>query len=185
MRAFVALELGNQVTGTLGILIESHKKRGGNIKWIKPSNLHLTLKFLGEVPDQRLPQIQDGMQRAAAGKTAFAFHIQGTGTFPPKSRKPKVLWVGVETHPLLHLLQQSLEDELSKLGFPHENRPFSPHLTIGRVKSHADIGPVLSELELHATDDFGIVQADRLVLFKSTLKPTGAEYSPMFEVGLL
>ncbi len=184
MRAFIALDLGSRVTNILEMLIDSLSERGGNIKWINPSNIHLTLKFLGEVPDEGIPQVKNGMQRAAARQPAFTFHIKGTGTFPTQSQKPRVLWVGIEAHPALRLLHQELENELFKLGFPRDKRPFSPHLTIGRVKSSTELKPVLSELEHRIESDFGTVRADRLILFESTLKPMGAEYAPQFEAGL-
>lgn len=184
MRIFIALDLGIRVVTVLEELIDSLRRQGGNIKWVKPSTLHLTLKFFGETPSEQLPQIKYGMQLATSQQPAFTFQIRGTGAFPTESRKPRVLWVGIKAQPALRLLHQELENELFKLGFPREKRPFSPHLSIGRVKSATDLRPVLSELERRVDTDFGTVQADRLILFKSTLKPTGAEYASLFEAGL-
>jgi len=184
MRTFIAIELGGPVKKALEDMIDSLRKLGRHIKWAKPHNLHLTLKFIGEVSADQLPAIQNCMQLAAARQPKFTLKVRGTGAFPSGSRSPRVLWVGIESQPALVLLQQELEHELQKLGFPKEKRPFSPHLTIGRVRNGKDLRPVLSALERWADSDFGAIQADRMVLFKSILKPSGAEYSSLFEAGL-
>ena len=184
MRTFIAIELGDQVIKALEDMIGSLRKLGGHVKWVKPHNLHLTMKFLGEVSADQIPPIQTTIQMAAAGQPEFTFTVRGTGTFPSGSRSPKVLWVGIESQPALLLLQQELESELQKLGFPQEKRPFSPHLTIGRVRNSRDLNPVLTALESRSDSDFGTVPADRLILFKSTLKPAGAEYTSLFEAGM-
>lgn len=110
--------------------------------------------------------------------------VSGTGAFPPGSRTPRVLWAGVQAAPSLSLLQEEIEAGCETLGFARETRPFSPHLTLGRVKSPAGLAPVLQEFEKSREAAFGEMIVGRLTFFQSTLKPSGAEYSIIREFPL-
>jgi 2'-5' RNA ligase len=184
MRIFVAVDLNKLVKQRLQELIISLRKQGGNIRWVNPDNLHLTLKFLGETSEIQIPRIIDALERTASQQSPFSFLIQGTGAYPGGNRPPRVLWAGIESQPALMSLQRELEMELHKLGFPPEKRPFSPHLTIGRVKCGSGLGGVISELNLHSDTVFGKVTAENMVLYQSRLKPSGAEYTPLHTAGL-
>lgn len=183
MRCFIAFDLNDQVKKALEKMIVSLRRKGGNIRWVKPHNLHLTLKFLGEVPEEQVPGIEQAMLAAAVPHPAFHFQVRGSGVFP-RSGRPRVLWVGIELQAALSQVQRGLEDELIKLGFPREKREFAPHLTIGRVRSGAGLKPILTDLSLWKDSSFGSVRADTLVLYQSTLKPAGAEYTALFKAAL-
>jgi 2'-5' RNA ligase len=183
MRSFIAIDLNDEVKKAVEELIFTLKAKCGNVKWVKPPNLHLTLKFLGEISEEQLPGIKLALQATAARHPVFHFQIQGSGTFPAGGR-PRILWVGIKAQPALTQVYHDLEEELSKLDFAREKRDFSPHLTIGRVRSATGLKPVLSEFEHWKDSGFGGVRVDSLVLYKSTLTPTGAVYSSMFKAGL-
>lgn len=109
------------------------------VKWVPPANIHLSLKFLGEVDQAREPELHDALRRAAgmgAGERALVLQVAGCGVFPDY-RRPHVLWIGVAPDPALELLQHGVEQAFAPLGFPTEARPFRPHVTVGRAGREA------------------------------------------------
>ncbi len=146
--------------------------------------MHLTLKFLGEINEEKVPQIENILKRISEKYKPFPLRIKGTGTFPPKSRTPRVLWVAIEEVEDLKRLQSDLEEEMESLGFPKERRTFHPHLTLGRVKTFSDIKETLHFFDKHRNKNFGEMEAQKITFFRSVLKPTGAEYSVLSEFEL-
>ena len=183
IRAFVALELPTEVKQALAEAQEKIRKAnpaaGHVVKWVDPASIHLTLKFLGETPTAKLDAIVEAMTQAAMRVRPLSLRLGSCGCFP-NARRPRVLWVGVAGDVAsLGLLQTALEQTISPLGFPTEGRPFSPHLTLGRVRDEASAGERahlgdLVQATMVATSPFTITHCS---LMRSDLRPTGAVYT--------
>ena len=187
MRTFIAINLDQEIKNALSQFIGelkacSPESRG--IKWIRPEAMHLTLKFLGEINEEKIPQIESILKRISEKYEPFPLRIKGTGYFPPKSKTPRVLWVAIEEVEDLKRLQSNVEDEMESLGFPKERRTFHPHLTLGRVKTFSGIEETMHFLEKHRDKNFGEMEAKKITFIRSILKPTGAEYSVLSEFKL-
>jgi 2'-5' RNA ligase len=132
----VALNLPDEVRRALWAAAAPVRELGLPLKWARPEGIHITLKFLGEVPDTREPELRTALERAAAGGHALPLVVDGFGAFPGFER-PRVIWAGLQPDPALEQLQHRVEQEFVPLGFPQENRPFRPHLTLGRAARDA------------------------------------------------
>jgi len=180
LRTFLAIEIPEEVRKGVALFQERLKSRiYGDIRWVRPEAIHLTLKFFGDIPPGDVTGIANVVERAVAGVEPLALAIGGTGVFPDL-RRPRVLWVGIlgDVARLL-LLQAELEQGLERIGFPREERPFRPHLTLGRIRSPrgmADLGKVL---EKGKGFDAGRFVAAELALFRSELTPHGAIYTKL------
>ena len=177
MRAFVAINLTGAERRRLAGAVDAIRERGYPFRWVKPDNVHLTLKFLGDAPEERCGELAAALDRAAGGCARFELRVRGVGAFP-SPRRPQVVWVGVEVSEALEALQRRIERELEALGYPAERRPFRPHLTLGRARAHAKRND-FSELEsLMATLNFeGSYAVKTVDLMRSQLKPSGAVHS--------
>lgn len=184
MRSFIALNLEPAVKDPIQKIIQELKPLTTDIKWAKPHSLHLTLKFLGEISPSHLPRIKTAIKQVCSEFTPFLLQFTGMGTFPVESPKPRIIWAGIEASDSLNSPQHRLETCLEQLGFPAEKRKFSPHLTLGRVRSAAYLRPLLSQLQKHKDLFFGQMSVCQVILYKSTLKPSGAEYTPIFTMDL-
>lgn len=183
-RAFVAIDLPDSIRASIGAAQETLKSYGFRVKWVRPESIHLTLKFLGNIDVNRSDAIVNAMTRAARGRAALRLSASGMGVFP-NARRPRVIWVGLGGQ-LDHLksLQQTLDGHLADLGFPAEKRLFKGHLTLGRVKGTiaADrLQAALAKFNAFETEGF---EANRIILFKSELHPTGAVYTKVARVNL-
>lgn len=182
MRTFIAIDLDPGIKRTLSDFLRRLKKLvPQNISWIKEPGMHLTLKFLGEIDEGQVLLIKTLMNDVAAASAAFPLKLRGTGFFPPQAKLPRVLWIGTEEQPAILNLEENLVSGLERLGFAREERPFHPHLTLGRVKHASGLREALAELEKNRETAFGEMVVDRIILFNSVLKPTGAEYSVLGE----
>jgi 2'-5' RNA ligase len=184
MRTFIAIDLSPEIKASLASLAERLAPLSREVKWVHRDSMHLTLKFLGEVDEMRAVRVADALQAIAAKYDPIPMAFKGTGTFPPGSRSPRVLWVGVEAGPSLTALEAEVEVGCEKLGFIREGRPFRPHLTLGRVRSPSGLGPVLAEFEKSRDESFGEMDVKRLTFFQSHLTPSGAEHSILREFPL-
>ncbi|MBI5237974.1 MAG: RNA 2',3'-cyclic phosphodiesterase [Deltaproteobacteria bacterium] len=147
-----------------------------DIAWVRPEGIHLTLKFLGEVDEERVSVLTDALNAAKQGVMPFAVKVGRIGAFPDMSR-PRVLWAGVDGKGGLIQLQQNIEEALFKLGFEKETRPFSPHLTLCRIKSFKEgsrLAVLAEELKDRPDAEFKVTS---YALIKSVLSPKGAVYS--------
>lgn len=172
VRTFIALELSEELKEGILAVRRSLEARGVRASWAGPSTMHLTLKFLGDVEEDGLSEIIDGVRRAAATAREFRFEAGAVGAFP-SPRRPRVIWVGVEPDDELFDLQEGIEREVSALGFPRERRPFRPHITVGRIRDRVgprDLTGVLAGLE----GPREAVDVHDVRVMKSTLKPSGA-----------
>jgi 2'-5' RNA ligase len=185
MRAFIAVDLEEEIKGNISRFIEKFDTDLRNVKWIKYQGMHITLKFLGEVSEAKIRKMGEIVGRITSEFQPFSLKIKGTGTFPHAKRNPRILWLGVESDQTLLFLQEKIETGLEKLGILKEKRKYHPHLTLGRVRTNFKLQSILDELERHREDIFGEMTVKKILLFQSILKPSGAEYKIIseFELG--
>lgn len=176
MRTFVAINPTADEIERLCVAAGELRQSDFPIRWLPPENIHLTLKFLGEVPGNRIRDLGDAVARALVEVRAFEIRLDGFGAFP-SPRRPSVIWAGVEANPQLEEVYHRVEEALAELGHPKETRDFHPHLTLGRARK--GVVPrqfrTLDEMleRLSWTDTFGVRAVD---VMRSELKPTGAQY---------
>ena len=177
IRAFIAIELPQSLQQKLAGVQEELRPLREHISWTKTGNIHFTLKFLGEVESDKIPGIAVALNGIAGESASFAFSVRAVGAFP-SIKRARVLWAGIadDTGGLSDLAKK-IDEALIHFGFSRENRKFAPHLTLGRVK--APLSNSFIQVFQQLRFDGGDVAADRIVLFKSDLKPTGAIYSPL------
>ena len=177
MRAFVAVELSDEVRLGLVDLQEDLKRSGADVKWVEPANLHVTVKFLGQVEEPAEQHVREAMCEAVRGVAPFVLAIGGAGSFPGGSR-PRVVWVGAhEAGRSLETIHRRLERGLSALGVAPDGRRFVPHVTLGRVRSGKGVGRLARRIAAAAERSFGAVTVEALTLFESRLTPAGPIYS--------
>ncbi len=176
VRAFIAIDLPEEVTLFLRDLSEELRGFGREVRWTRPQGIHLTLKFLGNVHKDSLDSIRDQASLAFSDAKPVRLGVHGLGAFPSLN-KPRVIWAGLQDATgSLAPLAGRLESQLEPLGFKKEKRPFRPHLTLGRVKSRG-INSDLKTAIIQKMDISGpSFVADHAILFRSILKPSGAEY---------
>jgi len=151
------------------------------VRWVSAGNIHITLKFLGDISPGQIPGINQAIQSAVCGKDKFLLRLKGIGAYP-NTRRPRVVWVGVEPEPSLFNLAEDVENGLKSLGFPPEGRPFSAHITLGRVSQNArpeEVAEVARALEMVKVGHLAKVDVEKVVLFRSELTPHGSIYSPI------
>ncbi|SRR5581483_1624357 len=188
LRAFLASELPASLQDAIQSATSGLRKTLGDdlIRWVPAHNVHLTLKFLGDVSASNLDLIKQMLTREAAQFPAFDLDVEGIGSYPT-SRRPRVLWVGLSAPASLISLQRAIETAASRLGYETEERGFSPHLTIGRVRqtaSAAELQKIRSALEETKVGKIGSVRVEAVHLFKSDLLPTGSIYTKLFSAPL-
>jgi len=180
VRTFVAVEISAENRKAAERLIKSLRSAGADVKWVVPDNLHLTLKFLGNVPAERLPEVCGAVEEAAKRQAPFTLGLCGAGAFPNAAR-PRVIWLGVRegTEPIV-ALAEAVEGALERLGFRREGRKFHPHLTLGRVRRSGPGTAALARLlGEHADFDAGRVEIQQTVVFSSQLTRSGPIYEPL------
>ncbi|NPA49541.1 MAG: RNA 2',3'-cyclic phosphodiesterase [Thermodesulfobacteria bacterium] len=183
-RLFLAISLPVDIRERLAGIQKELAKTGADVRWVRPEGIHLTLKFLGEVPENLIDKIAEAAQEAVreSGLKALHLGVKGLGSFPPH-RAPRVIWTGLSGDlKELALLQRLLEEKLAHLGFEPEKRPFVPHLTLGRVKSTRKKEALLKEISLRREEEIVPERhfvVSEIVLYRSTLHPRGAIYTPV------
>ncbi len=184
IRAFIAIELTDEIHQRLDEVISRYKKQlpPSPVRWVAAKNIHLTLKFLGDVSVANLDMLTSLLQKEVAAHPPFEVSVGGSGAFP-NSRRARVIWVGVEAPAELAVVQSGIENAMERLGYPREDRPFSPHLTLGRVSRNAtaqDLRMIAQALETTKVSFLGAVRVRQVHLFRSDLQPTGAVYTRVF-----
>lgn len=183
VRSFIALELTPEIQEQLAQIQNELKKSGADVKWVEPSGIHFTLKFLGNVSLKLVEEIKNTIEQSAKAHRRFELKIDRLGAFP-KIEYPRVIWVGIEQgKDKISKLRQDLEERLVGLGFLPEKRPLHPHLTLGRVRSPQNRAQLKKLLE-STTFPQKTMRAEKIALFKSTLTPQGAIYQPLHEAKL-
>ena len=183
IRTFICIEIPESVKERIEELQRHLRQIDSRVSWTKPSNIHLTLKFLGDVAPHRIERVRQATERSVISIAPFEIEVGGAGCFP-SPRSPRVLWVGLATLPeSLKQLQGKLEDELFREGFPRESKRFAPHLTIGRVRDPRNGSRLAEELQARGFDS-EIFQAREIIVMRSELKPTGSVYTPQATISL-
>jgi 2'-5' RNA ligase len=183
VRLFVAVELTEKARREVAAVQAELRRTSADINWVEPENLHLTLKFLGEIDESRLPALTQALRDAAGPLQPFTISLEGVGAFP-RPERPRVLWVGVKDGrgrlvELAEKIAAACALVLRPFDFAQDqhDRPFSPHLTIGRVRS----GGALAAIPFKTSEP---IRVDRLVLFQSKLSPHGPTYTPLAGIPL-
>lgn len=175
MRLFVAVELGEAIKRVLLVAQSELERFKPILRGAKPEQMHLTLKFLGEVAETRLPAIQAALDTAVSQVAPFRIGTMHAGCFPPRGRV-RVVWVGLDHDEGLLKCQAGVERELAKAGFPAEDRPFSPHLTVARVSEDSSGGKLRQAVEALPVD--AVEQCvSEVVLMQSRLGRDGAQHA--------
>ena len=189
MRVFVAIPLSETLRERLRDVQEriAQDIPSGVVRWVRPEQMHLTLKFLGEITPAQVERLHRAAQSTCRGRSSFPIGVEGLGCFPNLHR-PRVVWVGLRDEArLLGALQNALEGEARKVGLPAEARPFSPHLTLGRVDRRATmaearrLGERVGEM---AIGTLGLLSVSEMVIMRSDLRPHGPVYQPLHTVSL-
>jgi 2'-5' RNA ligase len=184
IRAFIAIPLPEPLLEKLVTLQRQLAEQvpPRSVRWVRAGGIHLTLKFLGDTPTEKLPEIKWALAAVARHAPVCTFTVGGLGCFP-NPRRPRVVWVGVEEPTgRLAALQKAIEEVMVPCGYPPEGRSFKPHLTLGRVQrrvSRSDVAKVGEVVAGTTVDLLAEVPADRFALIRSLLKPTGAEYTTL------
>ncbi|MCX7843803.1 MAG: RNA 2',3'-cyclic phosphodiesterase [Candidatus Bipolaricaulota bacterium] len=175
MRLFFCVELGEEVRAALAEVARQCRAALGNGTWVPAENYHLTVRFLGEVPEARLPALLELGRSAAAGTTPFAVALEALGGFP-QPQAARVLWVGPRTDPPeFQRLCRRVEEAVRALGFPPERKEPVPHVTLARFKSPKDLRPLLARVRPAVPE----AHIAGLTLMRSELRPEGAKYTPL------
>jgi 2'-5' RNA ligase len=182
IRTFIALEIPDDIQQGLKSFIErSQRIIPKGIRWVPSKNIHLTLKFLGQTSSTQIPILQKNLSIPLAQYHPIDVHFSDPGVFP-NSRNPRVFWFGILTNPLLTQMVSEIEKLAGEMQFPREDRPFSPHLTIGRVEQQQPKEFLQNTQKwLSAAPELGIMDltCNWVTLFKSDLTPSGAQYTPI------
>ena len=181
LRTFLAVDIGPEVRENLRRLQEQLQRSQADVRWVRPESIHLTLRFLGEIPASDLEKLEPVMAAAVSGQAAVEISVAGWGMFPSPKR-PRVLWVGIpQGREKLAPMAEALERGLIQAGFGPEDRPWKPHLTLGRFRSPRNLESLSKALAKAGEQVYGRIQADRLTLFQSQLRPGGAVYTALRE----
>jgi 2'-5' RNA ligase len=177
IRAFIAVEIDQPNKQKILDLISDLKKSEADVKWVTQDQMHLTLKFLGNIDKIKIPEITDAMRSSAQDLTSFTITFSKIGAFPNLNH-PRVIWIGIDKGAEnLKTITEKIETGLEKLGFKREGREFKPHLTLGRVRTSKNM-PELTKLIKEANfSSEGEIQISELILFQSTLTQKGAIYT--------
>jgi 2'-5' RNA ligase len=185
MRAFIAVDISAEARHLVAERIAFLRARFSDLRvgWDKPEKLHLTLKFLGDIPQEKLTQVILAVENSAKEIKPFSLILEGAGAFPPRGAA-RVLWLGVKDKSQnLSELQKRLETETERIGFERERRAFKPHLTIARLK---EPGKSRSLTDLHLKTEFPFINfsVSEIVVYKSDLRPSGSIYTPLSKISI-
>jgi len=181
IRPFVALRLSAETIAAIAAMAAEIKTLGADVAWVKPANFHLTLRFLGDQVDvARLDPLKAALTEIAANTAPFTIVARGVGAFPDW-RSARVVWVGLESAQLTELAAQ-VEDSVVRCGFERERRPYTAHLTIGRVRGFRGWRQAARALKDWAEHDFGTSQIESMTLYRSVLSSGGSRYEALAEL---
>ena len=189
LRTFIAIDLSAELRGRLGDLQDRLRgDLGGRcVRWVQPQGIHLTLKFLGDTSEKQVADVERALARAAASVAPFAISVGGVGCFP-NTRRPRVVWVAVrDKGQMLARLHAAVERHVAPLGWPTDDRGFSPHLTLGRVAK--GVSPTVEAavglmVESSVVEQIGVQRVTAVNLIASELRPAGAVYTTLVSVPL-
>ena len=183
IRAFIAVDLPKEIKMEIDKMIAGFRQTDAGIRWVKAANLHLTLRFLGNISEESVPSLADNIRGNVGGFGSFDMSLSGLGGFP-NLRRPRVIWVGTGTGTeKLKGLASRVEKAAFDSGFGKADKPFSSHLTIGRVKYPKGLDRLLEQIEKTAYDS-RLFNVGQVVIFKSDLSPAGPKYTKLEVVSL-
>lgn len=188
LRAFIAIDLPQPIQEAIEKQTSRLRQAAGDglVRWIPPQNIHLTLKFLGNIAASHMDFLKQLLHQTADSHQPFDVQIGGIGSFP-NSKLPRVLWAGVHAPADLASLQKNIEAGAARLGYEKEARPFSPHLTLGRVRQgidSRDLQKISAALNGIQIGNIGSARVDAVHLYKSELRPEGSLYTKLFSAPL-
>ena len=188
LRSFIAVEVPTEIQSAIAHSTASLKNSLPKplVRWVAPQNVHLTLKFLGDVSPTKLEQLAMTLKGEAALLGMFSLSVGGLGAFPT-ARRARVIWIGLEAPPALEALRRGVEAVAAQQGYDPEKRPFSPHLTIGRVgqnASAADVVRICNGIEAAKIGALGTFRVGAVHIFKSDLQPGGSVYIHLYALSL-
>jgi RNA 2',3'-cyclic 3'-phosphodiesterase len=189
IRAFIAIDLSPEIHQRLKEVLDNYREQLIKIpiRWVVVTNIHLTLKFLGDVSLSNLNLLTDMIQAEVSSHHQFEISVGGSGAFP-NNRQPRVIWVGVEAPQELVVILNGIETATARLGYAREERAFSPHLTLGRVSRNAtshDVKAISQTLDQTRVGFLGATWVEKIHLYRSDLRPTGAVYTQIFSSALI
>ena len=177
IRSFLAIELPKPILGKIEEVQGDLRTTHADVRWVSPEKIHVTLKFFGNIEESRIDLIFKSIEEPMRDALPFSVRVRGAGAFP-SLKNPRVIWMGLaDGKEMLISLQKQIEDRLAKIGFEPEDRPFQPHLTLGRMKSSRGKEELVRRMEKYTEEEFGAFQVERVVLFKSDLRPSGPIYT--------
>ncbi|MFZ0819372.1 MAG: RNA 2',3'-cyclic phosphodiesterase [Candidatus Acidiferrales bacterium] len=175
MRLFIALDLSESVRAAISAFCEKLRRALPSARWVRPEGIHVTLKFIGELSEDRVGPIQSALEKIhSLAPVEMAF--RGTGFFP-NERRPRVFWAGIEASPNLARIASDIEAQLEPLGIAREAREFRPHLTLARFDELRGIEKLLAALHESAVQEFGAQKTSEMHLYESKLGRGGAQYT--------
>lgn len=182
MRTFIAIEIEEPLRKEFSFLQNELRKSQADVKWVEPKNMHLTLKFLGETKEEKVEKIKEVLKKLTQELRPFEITFCNLGAFPNLS-SPRVIWIGIDKgKEELTKLARGIEEHLEELGFPKEKRPYSGHLTLGRIRSmknKENLKKIIEKkMEFQAENKLYV---NRIVFFRSELKPSGPIYTKLAE----
>ncbi|MGD2271275.1 MAG: RNA 2',3'-cyclic phosphodiesterase [Desulfobacterales bacterium] len=182
IRTFIAIELPQNIRAAIGEIQEVLKSNKFNAKWVRAENIHLTLKFLGNIDPAAVAGIEAVLHDTVKTTAPFSLMAKGLGVFPGL-RRPRVIWIGIVGQiDALIRLQRGLDENLQKIGFTPEKRPFKGHLTIARVRGGLDSRRMAAAINRFQDFEAESFTVKNLVLFKSDLQPTGSVYTKLLDI---
>jgi 2'-5' RNA ligase len=184
IRSFLAIEIPVTVLKKIEKVQEDLKSSRADVRWVNPGKIHLTLKFFGSIEESKVEPIVESIGGPVRGTSPFPLQAKGLGAFP-HVRNPRVIWLGLaDSRKILIPFQKELEDQLQKIGFQREDRPFQPHLTLGRTTSSRGRNELVERMEKYREEEFGEFRVEGVTLFKSELRPSGPIYTKLRELRL-
>ncbi|MFA5155843.1 MAG: RNA 2',3'-cyclic phosphodiesterase [Candidatus Omnitrophota bacterium] len=187
MRAFIAIDMPKEVKTRLGRIEEQLKTSGADAKWVEPANIHITLKFLGEIDEKTKESAVAAIKDTAEENAAFSMQLSSAGAFPD-IKYPRIVWVGADAGSAETVkIAKSLEERLEKIGIPKEDREFACHITIARVRSGRNrlkLTEGIEKISAELKNECLRLQAGKITLFKSSLSPKGPVYEAVYEASL-
>ena len=182
IRTFIAVTIPADIKKRISAYQRQLREYDVHIRWVKPVSMHLTLKFLGDTAPERIPAIADAVKDAAAYTPPFSVTVGGCGCFP-HIKRPRVIWIGITAgDEQLCRVAADLENSLERIGHKKDNRPYSPHITLGRIKSQRNIQSLIPAMDQDWQG--GTFSVDHITVMKSELNPAGAVHKPLHTIEL-